>query len=306
MKNQSLTIKEISMDDSIIEIYFFVDELIKTLSKTPFWEKLPKWNSYEKGRKKGLSLSEIITLNLIGVLGHFSNLKAFHRNAAFCLKQYFPKLPNYENFLKATNYSIHHTMLILQSLLNISKFYARDSNKYIDSTPLRVCKNKRIYRHKVCKSYAERGKTSIGWFYGFKLHGICDKKGNLLTITFTPGNVDDRTVLDSLFQGIDGTVIGDAGYILKNEVWEKYLNKNIHLFTGVRNNMKKIMTIEQHEKLKKREIIETVWSVLKGNLSIVYTLARSVRGMFRHFFYSITAYFFRNIKNGQLLLNEKI
>lgn len=294
------------MDNSIIEIYFFVDELLKALSKTPFWKKLPKWNAYKKGRKKGLSLSEVITLNIIGVLGHFSNLKAFHRNAAFCLKSYFPKLPNYENFLKATNLSFPYTVLIVQALLNLCRQYVNGSKKYIDSTPLQVCKNRRIGRHKVCKGYAQRGKTSIGWFYGFKLHGICDSNGNLLSITFTPGNADDRSVLDLLFKGLHGIIVGDAGYILKKEIWEKYLNENIHLFTGVRNNMKKIMTFDQHEELKKREIIETVWSVLKGNLSIVYSLARSVTGMFRHFFYSITAYFFRYMKNGQPVIEKKI
>ena len=294
------------MDNNIIEIYFFIDELMKALSKTPFWKKLPKWNTYKKGRKKGLSLPEVVTLNIIGVLGHFSNLKAFHRNAAFCLKNYFPKIPNYENFLKATNLSFSYTILIVQALLNLCRQYSDGSKKYIDSTPLQVCKNRRISRHKVCKGYAERGKTSIGWFYGFKLHGICDCNGNLLSIAFTPGNADDRSVLDLLFKRLHGIIIGDAGYILKKEVWEKYLNKNIHLFTGVRNNMKKIMTFDQHKELKKREIIETVWSVLKGNLSIVYSLARSITGMFRHFFYSITAYFFRYMKNGQPLIEKKI
>lgn len=284
------------------EIYFFVDELLKTLKKTPFWNQLPKWNPYLKGRKKRLSLSEVITLNILAVLGHFSDLKAFHRNATLYMNNDFPKLPNYENFLKATNYSLPYLALVMQSLLSLTKFYARGSKKYVDSTPLPVCKNRRIYNHKVCKDFAQRGKTTIGWFYGFKLHGVCDSKGTLLSITFTPGNIDDRSVLNTLFNGLNGMIVGDAGYMLKTKVWKSFLNKNIYLFTAVRNNMKKMMTKEQHEQLKKREIIETVWSVIKGNLSIVYTLARSITGMFRHFFYSVLSYFFRYINNEQVLI----
>lgn len=291
--------------NNITETYFFVDELLKILKNSQFWDKLPKWNPYSKGKKKGLSLSEVITLNIIAVLGHFSDLKAFHRNAYLYLKKDFPKLPNYENFLKATNYSLPFLVLVMQLLLNLTKFYSRHTKKYVDSTPLPVCKNRRISRNKVCKGVAQRGKTTIGWFYGFKLHGICDANGALLAITFTPGNIDDRKVLDTLFNGLNGLIIGDAGYILKNKEWKSFLNKNIHLFTSVRNNMKKIMTKEQHEELKKREIIETVWSVLKGNLSIIYTLARSITGMFRHFLYSILAYFFRYIINGQVLIGKK-
>ena len=287
------------------EIFFFVDELLKTLEKTTIWEKLPKWNPYIKGRKKRLSLSEVVTLNIIAVLGHFADLKAFHRNAKLYLLKDFPKLTNYENYLKATNQSLPFLTIILRLLLNIGKYYSKNSIKYVDSTPLQVCKNKRIKRNKVCKNFAARGKTTIGWFYGFKLHGVCDSNGTLLSITFTPGNIDDRQVLNTLFEGMEGLFVGDAGYLLKNDVWEAFLKKNIHLFTGVRNNMKKMMTKEQHKELKKREIIETVWSVLKGNLSIVYTLARSITGMFRHFFYSIIAYFFRYMDNGQILIGAK-
>lgn len=278
------------------EIFYFVDELIKTLEKTLIWEKLPKWIPYVKGRKKRLTLSEVVTLNIIAVLGHFTDLKAFHKNAKLYLLKDFPKLTNYENFLKASNKSLPFLMVILTLLMDMTKYHSKNSTKYVDSTPLQVCKNKRINRNKVSKKYAARGKTTIGWFYGFKLHGVCDDCGNLLSITFTPGNADDRVVLDTLLQGIEGVIVGDAGYLLKNDIWNSFLEKNIHLFTGVRNNMKKLMTREQHKELKKREIIETVWSVLKGNLSIIYTLARSIIGMFRHFFYSIIAYFFRHIE----------
>ena len=288
--------------DYITEIYFFIDELLKNLKKSDLWNELPKWISYNKGRKRKLSLSEVITLNIIRVLNHFADLKAFHRNASIFLIKDFPNLPNYENFLKATNKSFPYLIVILHILLTVSRINNTNSIKAIDSTPLPVCKNKRISRNKVCKGFAGRGKTTMGWFYGFKLHGISDLSGNILSITITPGNTDDRKVFNILFKNLSGIILGDAGYVISEKKISDFLKKNIHLFTSVRNNMKKLMTKTQHNMLKKREAIETVWSILKERLSIVTSLARSITGLMRHYYYVIVSYFFRHLTEKRLQL----
>ena len=288
--------------DYITEIYFFIDELLKNLKKSDLWDQLPKWIPYNKGRKRKLSLSEVITLNIIRVLNHFTDLKAFHRNASIFLIKDFPGLPNYENFLKATNKSFPYLIVILHLLLTISKINNTNNIKAIDSTPLPVCKNRRISRNKVCKGFAGRGKTTMGWFYGFKLHGISDLSGNILSITITPGNIDDRKVFNILFKNLSGIILGDAGYVISEKKISDFLKNNIHLFTSVRNNMKKIMTKTQHNMLKKREAIETVWSILKERLSIVTSLARSITGLMRHYYYVIVSYFFRHLTEKRLQL----
>ena len=66
---------------------------------------------------------------------------------------------------------------------------------FVDSTPIRVCRNQRIHIHKTFKGIAQRGKCSMGWFFGFKLHLICNKKGELLNFMITPGDIDDRKPL---------------------------------------------------------------------------------------------------------------
>ena len=127
---------------------------------------------------------------------------------------------------------------------------------------LKVCKNKRIFNHKVCKELAKRGKSSIGWFYGFKLHLICDEWMRILEFRFSPGNTDDRKGLASMWETMLGMIIADAGYIGKN--WfEKAKNLGKHLFTAVKANMKKLMTKIQHQLLKMRGSTETVFSVLR-------------------------------------------
>ncbi len=82
-----------------------------------------------------------------------------------------------------------------------------------DSTPIAVCDNLRIRRHKVFDGIAERGKTSTGWFFGFKLHVIINHLGEILSFRLTPGNTDDRKPLPELIKDLSGYLYADKGYL---------------------------------------------------------------------------------------------
>lgn len=84
---------------------------------------------------------------------------------------------------------------------------------FIDSTPLAVCHNRRISRHRVFKELAARGKNSVGWFFCFKLHLVVSDTGELLAVQVTPGNVNDRRPVEALSQNLLGKLFGDKGYI---------------------------------------------------------------------------------------------
>ncbi|EKO59618.1 transposase DDE domain protein [Leptospira kirschneri str. H2] len=68
-------------------------------------------------------------------------------------------------------------------------------------------------RCKVFKDIAQRGKSSTGWFYGFKLHLIINDQGELLSFMKPPGNVDDMN-LKVIFP------------LVKNRVVEKFHSEN--------------------------------------------------------------------------------
>jgi hypothetical protein len=86
---------------------------------------------------------------------------------------------------------------------------------YIDSTPLPVCKNQRIHRHKTFKNIAKRDMSSMGWFYGFKLHLIINNLGELMNFKVTKGNVFDNTPILDLISKIKlgGKLFGYKGYL---------------------------------------------------------------------------------------------
>ena len=108
---------------------------------------------------------------------------------------------------------------------------------FVDSTPLRVCHNRRISRHKVFHNLAARGQCSLGWFYGFKLHLIVNEYGEVLAFTLTPGNVDDRKPVPQLAKRLFGKLFGDKGY-LSQALFEQLWQQHVHLITALKANMK--------------------------------------------------------------------
>ena len=137
---------------------------------------------------------------------------------------------------------------------------------FVDSTPLRVCRNQRILIHKTFEGLAERGRCSMGWFFGFKLHLIINDKGEILNFMFTPGNVDDREPLKQgkFLENIKGKLCADKGYI-GQALFENLFLNGIQLVTKVKNNMKNsLMSIADKILLRKRALIETVNDELKN------------------------------------------
>ena len=133
---------------------------------------------------------------------------------------------------------------------------------FVDSTPLRVCRNQRIHIHKVFKGIAQRGKCSMGWFFGFKQHLICNERGELLNFMITPGDVDDRKPLEykAFVEFIYGKLVGDKGYISKN-LFQRLFVDGIQLITKLKNNMKgALMSVSDKLLLRKRAHREPAWS----------------------------------------------
>ena len=101
---------------------------------------------------------------------------------------------------------------------------------FVDSTPLKVCHSKRIHSHKVFKNIAKRGKSSTGWFYGFKLHVVVNDCGELVAFMITSGSVDDRKTVPEMCKDLTGKLIGDKGYISKN-LFSELITHSLQLIT---------------------------------------------------------------------------
>ena len=165
---------------------------------------------------------------------------------------------------------------------------------FVDSTPLKVCDNHRIYSHRVFKGYAKKGKSSMGWFYGFKLHFIINECGEILSFCLTSGNVDDRNekVMESLTKEIFGKLFADRGYI-SSKLFEKLYAKNITLVTRAKKNMKnKLMDYNDRLMLRKRTVIESVNDFLKNICNVEHSRHRSVTNFLVNLLSALAAYSF--------------
>jgi transposase len=147
---------------------------------------------------------------------------------------------------------------------------------FIDATSLKVCHNRRIAQHRVFNHLAARGKTSVDWFFGFKLHLVVNEQGELLNLQITPGNTDDRKPVLDLLHSLFGKVFADRGYVSQSLTQQLFQEKGIEFFAPPRRNMKNCL-MRLHDKLlaRKRSIIETIIDQLKNISQIEHSRHRS-------------------------------
>lgn len=134
----------------------------------------------------------------------------------------------------------------------------------------------------------------MGWFFGFKLHLICNEKGELLNFMITPGDVDDRKPLDykAFVEVLYGKLVGDKGYIGK-DLFQRLFVDGIQLITKLKNNMKgALMSISGKLLLRKSAIIETVNDELKNFAQVEHSRHRSVENFVVNTLAALAAYCF--------------
>jgi hypothetical protein len=219
-----------------------------------------------------LSLSEVMTICcLFHHINGFRNFKSFYTlYVSKNLRGYFPNLVSYGRFVELMKLAALPMYLFLHERTGKCTGIA-----FVDSRRIVVCHNKRINSHKVFKDLASRGKSSMGWFYGFKLHLIINEYGELLAISLTPGNIDDRAPVPTMTKGLWGKLFGDKGYISK-QLTEMLMKNGLQLITPIKKNMKnKLIPLTDKMLLRKRSIIETVNDLLKNSCQIEHSRHRS-------------------------------
>lgn len=203
----------------------------------------------------------------------------------------FPKLVSYNRFVELMPSALVPLCGYLQSRKGECSGIS-----FIDSTALKVCHNRRIHSHQVFSSCARRGKTSVDWFFGFKLHLVVNDCGELLSIRLTPGNVDDRRPVPELVKGLFGKLFGDKGYI-SQPLFETLYDQQVQLVTKLRKKMKdRLVVMFDKLMLRKRAIIESVVDQLKNISQIEHSRHRSAANFFVNLIAGLIAYAYRDKK----------
>ena len=278
--------------DKVAEIFVKADDFCKHFEREFKNHALPVPVCIKKrNRKATLSDAEIITILIAFHGGQFRNFKHFYLGyVCVHLRDCFPDVVSYNRFIELSHRSAVPFMLFLHyccrgECTGIS---------FIDSTVLRVCHNKRIKRNKVFKGMAKVGKSTVGWFFGFKLHLIINDKGEILSFYLSQGNTSDSNskIITRMTKEIFGKLFGDKGYIGK-ALSDLLFGDGVQLITAVRRNMKqKALSNEEKLLLRKRAVIETVNDELKNICQVEHTRHRSIAGFILNIMSAIAAYSF--------------
>jgi hypothetical protein len=261
----------------IVELYVIIDDFCKKF--TPKYIQLLKGKGIVNRNRNGmLNTSEIILIILLFTQSGYKYFKWFYVNELMTeYRTYFKQLPSYNRFVEL----MPRSLPILLRLLSYLMYHARRNGcglEYIDSTRVPVCHNKRTNSHKLFSGIAKIGKSTMGWFFGFKLHITCDTSGNLTSMAFTPGNTDDRVPVMKLIKGFTGKMFADKGYI-SAKLSAQLQQFGITLITTPKKNMKSKFTPANFFDIilhKKRAVIESVINILKGKLQLCHTRHRSL------------------------------
>lgn len=297
------------MCSNLVDIFYLVDEFCKEFDKAKAGYVLSS-NCTKKSRKRQFTMSdsEVITIMICFHTGGFRCLKHFYINyiQKHCQSD-FPKTVSYNRFVELQQKALLPMTLFLQ-LCCLGKC---TGISYIDSTPLRVCHIKREHSHKTFKGIATKGKSTMGWFFGFKLHIIINDKGEILDFVFSQANVDDRVPLKNrrFHKKVFGKIFADRGYI-SQDLFEQLFVDGIHLITKIKKNMKNsLMLLSDKIYLRKRALIETVNDQLKNICQIEHTRHRCFENFIANMISALIAYNFQPKKpslNLEIVDLEKV
>jgi hypothetical protein len=222
-------------------------------------------------RESGLTMSEVMTIVILFQSSGFRNFKTYYTGHVCAhLRKEFPGLVSYQRMVELQSQAALPLTLFLQT-----RFGRCTGISFVDAASIAICHNRRIESNKVFRGLARRGKTSVGWFYGFKVHLVINDSGELLGVMITAGNVDDRKPVPAMTKKLFGKLFGDRGYI-SQKLFEELYERGLQLITKLKKNMKnKLMPMIDKLLLRKRALIETVNDQLKNICQIEHTRHRS-------------------------------
>ena len=186
--------------DKTTELFCLIDDFCQQFEPLLKQRMLDSGGKQRRNRTGLMSLSEMTTIVVLFHTMRGRQFKEFYRGTV-CrfMTSKFPRQLSYSRFVAL----MPRCAVVLAALFRTLKG-ACTGISIANSTPLAVCHYLRIPRHKVFKAVAQRGKSSTGWFYDFKLHAVINHQGELLAIKLTPGNVNDRTGLLAIASSLFG------------------------------------------------------------------------------------------------------
>lgn len=238
------------MDMQIVAVYFFADEILKA-------------NRFFDDPKVKMTTAEMITAALTAALffgGNQSKASSFLKTHA-----YIPHFLSKGHF----NYRLHQIPLYIWQILfsTLANFFKQNNsiNEYVvDSFPVPVCDNIRIFKSKIFSEKKYRGyiANKKRYFYGLRVHLIATTQQEPVEFIFSNGSESDISAFKNMDLDIPegSTIYADKAYNCYE--YEDYLKENgVHLIVHRRINSKRpLLGCIKYLQNYWRKSIETIFS----------------------------------------------
>ena len=273
-----------SIEHHPTELYVLIDDFLTDHPKLACWRR-------SRHNQPAFADAEVLTIALLqGCLG-VASLKQTYRLVAHNYRSAFPSLCSYQPWIAR----LQLLTVPIRALLTATMQLPNNSIAFylVDAKPLPVCHRLRHGRVRLLREDgAYWGKTSKGWFFGFKLHVLRQIEGRIVNLVLTPGNWDDRAPVLALCEGVDGGLtLGDLGYRGKQRAEEWATEAEMLVLTRADAPEKKCLLAQV------RQAVETSFSQLWYKF-IDRVFSRSWRGLWNTVQLKVVHY---NLRHAGLL-----
>lgn len=285
---------------NLTEIFCDIDDFYQVLERVGGLVAQLPYDGKAKQYRSQLSISEVTTIVIAFHSSGYRTFKEFYTLQVLPnWKKAFPDLVSYNRFIELMPWSVIGLMCFLNTCVG-----EMTGISFVDSTSLEVCHPKRVHSHKVFKDLAGWGKSSVGWYFGFKLHLMINDRGQILAFALTEGNVDDRKPVPEMAKRLFGKLFGDRGYV-SQPLFEQLFAQGLELIARRRKNMKNtLVKLMDKILLRKRAIIESVNDQLKNICQVEHSRHRSRFNFLVNLLAGLVAYSYHPMKPS-LDLNDK-
>lgn len=195
----------LSISEQLTLVYCLVDDGLKSAENKGKWRK--------SNHNPKCTDAEIIAVAMMQSYFGCATLKRTYLLVKANDSNAFPNLPSYQQWITRWHRLSFQMDLILEnvpiSIKDIDEIYL------VDSFPINMCQPIRHGRVNLLRDEgAYFGKGTKGWFFGFKLHVLSTRTGQIVGAVLLPTSYDDRdgarVLADLLEEG--SLVIADLGY----------------------------------------------------------------------------------------------
>lgn len=254
----------------LVEIYYIIDEIVRVKSK-----------KFQRGRKSKLTVSETLTILVIGHSWNLQTHKQIYDLACLAHSKDF-NLPSYAQFVKAVQSAEPYIADLLNLLAHLN-FKSDQELFFIDSSALPV----NGYDPETQPKWGQDlplSKNMHGWYRGFKVHIVVNNLMQIVSVKVTLANIADCRLLEDVnfVKPVQGKLVGDKGYHVLQPVRDQLLSKNIELIARQRNNMDPYLNEYYAPFLQRRRCIEGIFGRCKTRFAPIFPFVRSVVSFMAH------------------------